>query len=516
MCEVALLLRFASAVVENSASGCRTSLARGPSKAIDPRGSRSVRSTALASPACPAHPLSRSLPLGPVQPCWSGRISRPAPAWLCSHDTSVTPLVPSRLPHSTVHAQLRVAHTSPRICSPLPLHSTAHHTPSVVRRLVHHHHGHEADLRHLRGLGPSRPLADGCHRVHLPRLQRQQLPHQHHRVPMDASPALAVSSHPPAFSAALLRFPAQAKPLQGTPICDTSLPNLQRATVPHTTRTSPHPLTPHLIPLCCPLTTNPPLPPPSPVLTPPHQWLVGQMNLTEKVSRLINGSPGITRLGLPDYEWWSEALHGVAYSPGVTFASSGDFSCATSFPEPIGLGATFDRTLVRQLASVTSDEARAFSNVGRAGLDFWSAPHSLHTRDTARSHTELPHLINIHSLPLAAPPLINSTHRAIAFSSALPSPHAGRPTSTSSGTRGGVEGRRRPGKTPTCRPSTYSTSSPATSRARTRATSRSSPTASTTPGTTSRTGTATCATDTTPSSATRTWWRPTSHRSSRV
>ena len=103
------------------------------------------------------------------------------------------------------------------------------------------------------------------------------------------------------------------------------------------------------------------------------------MNVSEKVSRLQNGSPGIARLNLPSYEWWSEALHGVAYSPGVNFADSGDFSCATSFPEPIGLGATFDRELIHEVASTTSTEARALSNVGRAGLDFWSAqPSSPH------------------------------------------------------------------------------------------------------------------------------------------
>lgn len=96
------------------------------------------------------------------------------------------------------------------------------------------------------------------------------------------------------------------------------------------------------------------------------------MNVSEKVSRLQNGSPGVARLGLPAYQWWSEALHGVAGSPGVSFAESGDFSCATSFPEPIGLGATFDRQLIRALASTTSTEARAFNNVNRAGLDFWS------------------------------------------------------------------------------------------------------------------------------------------------
>ena len=103
------------------------------------------------------------------------------------------------------------------------------------------------------------------------------------------------------------------------------------------------------------------------------------MNVSEKVSRLTNTSPGIARLNLPAYQWWSEALHGVAYSPGVSFADSGDFSCATSFPEPIGLGATFDRILIRQLATVTSDEARAFSNAGRAGLDFWTPNISTRT-----------------------------------------------------------------------------------------------------------------------------------------
>ena len=96
------------------------------------------------------------------------------------------------------------------------------------------------------------------------------------------------------------------------------------------------------------------------------------MTVEEKVARLQNGSPGVARLGLPAYQWWSEALHGVAGSPGVNFANSGNFSCATSFPEPIGLGATFDRYLIRAIATVTSTEARAFNNADRAGLDFWT------------------------------------------------------------------------------------------------------------------------------------------------
>lgn len=85
-----------------------------------------------------------------------------------------------------------------------------------------------------------------------------------------------------------------------------------------------------------------------------------------------NVSPGVPRLGVPSYQWWSEALHGVAGSPGVSFASSGEFSSATSFPQPIVLGATFDMDLVKAIATVISTEARAFNNAGRAGLDFFT------------------------------------------------------------------------------------------------------------------------------------------------
>jgi xylan 1,4-beta-xylosidase len=56
----------------------------------------------------------------------------------------------------------------------------------------------------------------------------------------------------------------------------------------------------------------------------------------------------------------------------VRFAPSGNFSAATSFPQPITLGATFDDELVRDVAGVISTEARAFSNAGRAGLDYWT------------------------------------------------------------------------------------------------------------------------------------------------
>jgi xylan 1,4-beta-xylosidase len=82
---------------------------------------------------------------------------------------------------------------------------------------------------------------------------------------------------------------------------------------------------------------------------------------------------------LPAYQWWQEALHGVALSPGVKFASTGNFSHATSFPQPILMGAAFDNALIKIVATVISTEARAFSNDGRAGLDFWTPNINLFT-----------------------------------------------------------------------------------------------------------------------------------------
>ena len=100
--------------------------------------------------------------------------------------------------------------------------------------------------------------------------------------------------------------------------------------------------------------------------------LVDAFTFEEKTNNTQNDSPGVPRLGLPPYNWWSEALHGVADSDGVSFAPNGPFSYATSFPCPIVLGATFNDQLVKEVASVISTEGRAFSNAGRAGLDYWT------------------------------------------------------------------------------------------------------------------------------------------------
>ncbi len=98
--------------------------------------------------------------------------------------------------------------------------------------------------------------------------------------------------------------------------------------------------------------------------------LVGRMTLEEKVAQMQNAAPAIDRLGVPAYDWWSEALHGVARS-----------GLATVFPQAIGIAATWDDSLVYGMARVISVEARAKYHQsvreGRegqryGGLTFWS------------------------------------------------------------------------------------------------------------------------------------------------
>lgn len=102
--------------------------------------------------------------------------------------------------------------------------------------------------------------------------------------------------------------------------------------------------------------------------------LLAEMSVEEKATNMVNSAAGVPRLGLPAYEWWSEALHGVAASPGVNFNSpnGSNFSYATSFPEPILLGAAFDDPLISKVASTVGLEARAFANYMQSGFDFWT------------------------------------------------------------------------------------------------------------------------------------------------
>ncbi len=97
--------------------------------------------------------------------------------------------------------------------------------------------------------------------------------------------------------------------------------------------------------------------------------LVGRMTVEEKAGQLRFDAPAIERLGIPAYNWWNEGLHGLARG-----------GTATSFPQAIGMAATFDEELVEQIASVISTEARAkYNALAREGdrdiyhgLTLWS------------------------------------------------------------------------------------------------------------------------------------------------
>ncbi|KAL8058448.1 hypothetical protein ABFX02_03G018900 [Erythranthe guttata] len=103
--------------------------------------------------------------------------------------------------------------------------------------------------------------------------------------------------------------------------------------------------------------------------------LVSRLTLDEKISQLVNKASAIPRLGIPYYQWWSEALHGVAMASGVEngFAFNGTISAATSFPQVILTAATFDVNLWYQIGKVIGAEARAIYNEGEAiGMTLWS------------------------------------------------------------------------------------------------------------------------------------------------
>ena len=79
--------------------------------------------------------------------------------------------------------------------------------------------------------------------------------------------------------------------------------------------------------------------------------LVSRLTIDEKITQLVNTAPAIPRLGIPAYQWWSEALHGVAYAgPGITF--NGNIRAATSFPQVILTAASFDVHLWYRIGQV--------------------------------------------------------------------------------------------------------------------------------------------------------------------
>ena len=97
--------------------------------------------------------------------------------------------------------------------------------------------------------------------------------------------------------------------------------------------------------------------------------LVSKMTVDEMASQLRYDAPKIERLNIPAYNWWNEALHGVARA-----------GTATSFPQAIGLAAMFDDRLLERIADVIATEGRAKYNESikhedrdiYKGLTFWT------------------------------------------------------------------------------------------------------------------------------------------------
>ena len=97
--------------------------------------------------------------------------------------------------------------------------------------------------------------------------------------------------------------------------------------------------------------------------------LLQRLTLEEKTRLMRNGSPGIPRLGVPPFDWWSEALHGV-----------GRNGISTVFPSCIGMACSFNDDLIERIFTAVSDEARAKNTLGRqegkvgkySCLSFWT------------------------------------------------------------------------------------------------------------------------------------------------
>lgn len=97
--------------------------------------------------------------------------------------------------------------------------------------------------------------------------------------------------------------------------------------------------------------------------------LLGRLTIEEKVAQMMNNTPAIERFGIPEYDWWNEALHGVARA-----------GQATVFPQSIAMASTFDEDAILKTFSMISDEARAKYHYYQKtkeydrykGLTFWT------------------------------------------------------------------------------------------------------------------------------------------------
>ncbi|MBE3049411.1 hypothetical protein IMZ48_44315, partial [Candidatus Bathyarchaeota archaeon] len=121
--------------------------------------------------------------------------------------------------------------------------------------------------------------------------------------------------------------------------------------------------------------------------------LVAELTIEEKLANLMRYAPfpcpprrrdirftnnytskahGAERIGLPAYNWWSEALHGVGFAPGVRYADTAPFNASTVYPMPVLMAAAFDDELIEKIGAAIGVEARAWGNYGYAGIDYWT------------------------------------------------------------------------------------------------------------------------------------------------
>jgi len=113
--------------------------------------------------------------------------------------------------------------------------------------------------------------------------------------------------------------------------------------------------------------------------------LVAKMTVGEKIRQLDDRPPAIARLGLPAYNYWNEALHGVMASG------------TTMFPSATGIASTWNRGAVAKLGEIIGDEARVLNNVSNKGLSYWSPTLNIY-RDPRwgradESYSEDPYLV---------------------------------------------------------------------------------------------------------------------------
>jgi beta-glucosidase len=114
--------------------------------------------------------------------------------------------------------------------------------------------------------------------------------------------------------------------------------------------------------------------------------LINLMTVDEKIKQLTNQADSIPRLGIPEYNYWNEALHGLLTGG------------ATSFPQAVAMGSTWDPDIVYRVATAISDEARALNIIMGKGLTYWSPTINI-ARDprwgrNEESYSEDPYLLS--------------------------------------------------------------------------------------------------------------------------